>query len=213
MRRVPHKVRSRTRRSPQQAEQEILDAAERLLATRPFRALSVPDLMAEAGLGRSSFWVYFRDRGDLARKLLARAEGEMYAAAGVWLDADGQPLDDLRSALRGVVEAYARRGPVLRAVADAASQDEDVELVYRWGVLESFISAVASRLEREVTAGRLQVAAPAELARALIMMNERYLADTLGRSTQPSAEVVTSVLHHIWRGAMNGAATPRPSGD
>jgi AcrR family transcriptional regulator len=37
----------------------VLDATERLLAQRPFSELSVNDIIAEAGISRTSFYAHF----------------------------------------------------------------------------------------------------------------------------------------------------------
>src|SRR5919106_4661034 len=61
---------ARRRRRPEEAEREILDAARRLLAGRPSQEVTVGAIMAETTLSRKSFYVYFRDRYELLRRLV-----------------------------------------------------------------------------------------------------------------------------------------------
>lgn len=48
---------------------EILEAMCRLCETRPFSRLSVVDIAAEAGIGRSGFYYHFSDRNDAVQWL------------------------------------------------------------------------------------------------------------------------------------------------
>ena len=61
----------RRRRSPEVAEREILAAAEELLRERPFRELTVDEVMRRTELSRPSFYVYFKDRHELVLRLVA----------------------------------------------------------------------------------------------------------------------------------------------
>jgi AcrR family transcriptional regulator len=51
----------RRRRRREDSEQEILEAAERLLRERPFRELTVDDLMAATSQSRTAFYRHFTD--------------------------------------------------------------------------------------------------------------------------------------------------------
>jgi TetR/AcrR family transcriptional regulator, ethionamide resistance regulator len=190
--------RRRTRRSPEVSEREILDAAAALLADVPFRDLSVDELMRRTRMGRSSFYVYFRDRGDLALRLLARIEGEMFAVAERWLAGRGDPVADVREALEGVAAVYARHGRVLAAIAEAGHHDAAVEQAYRWGLVERFVRAVAARIRRDRAAGLTDVGDPDEVARALLLLNERYLTELLGGPDPAPTAAVVEVLQLVW---------------
>jgi TetR/AcrR family transcriptional regulator, ethionamide resistance regulator len=93
----------------------------------------------------------------------------------------------------------------LRAVADAASQDPSVEEVYRFGLLERLVGAVAARISRDVEAGvSPDEPDPEETARALVLMTKRYLLDAFGRPEgrpprDKTADVV-GVLEKVWSG-------------
>ena len=109
----------------------------------------------------------------------------------------------LVDALRGGAETFLMHGPVLRAIADAAGQDAKVKEVYRFGLIERLIAAVADRVERDVAAGLSpKDLDPEETARALVLMTERYLLDTFARlQDRPSREKTTAVgeaLKAVW---------------
>jgi AcrR family transcriptional regulator len=198
----------RRRRSPEEAERAILAAARSFLEERPFREMTVEGVMARTGLSRPAFYAYFRDRYDLVTRLLEGIGGLLFALDQRWLAGSTkggreETREVLISALRQGSETFARYGPVLRAIADAASQDTRVEEVYRFGLIERLVGAVATRISRDVAAGLSPGDLdPEETARALVLMTERYLLDAFGRpegrpSRDKSAAVV-GALEKIW---------------
>ena len=207
--------RSTGRRSREEARAEILDVAEQFLRERSVAELTVGELMERTAIGRSAFYVYFRDRYQLVAALLERLEAQLVEAARPWLTGSGHadPLADVRSALEGTVAVWSAHGPVLRAIAEAAGQDAQVEAVYRGGLLEHFITAVAERIEEGQALGRIGALDPRETAAALILMNERYLADRMGRIPQADPEAVVETLYCLWSAVLYGsprqAASPK----
>lgn len=200
--------RRRRRRQPEQAKAEIVKAAEELLAERSFRDLEVEELMKRTTLKRSSFYMYFKDRNDLIINLIESITEEMFAAADRWLTGSEDPIADIRSALEGVANVYKTHGPVLIAIVEASHHDDEVERAYRWGLLERFIQAVAKRLRAEIRAGRTDLKRPEATAQALLLMNERYLAETLGRSPGQRVGPVVQTLQQIWVRTIYGANAP-----
>ncbi len=187
----------RRRRSPEVAEREIIDAAEELLRERPFRDLTVDEVMRRTDLSRPSFYVYFRDRHHLVLKVVERLTAESSENADVWYTAQGSGREVIREATAGVVDVFARHGAVLQALADAAADDLDVEAAYR-GSLEYFIEATARHIEREMEAGNMLPCNAQETARALSIMNQRYLITVLGRNPLVEPEVVVDTITTIW---------------
>jgi TetR/AcrR family transcriptional regulator, ethionamide resistance regulator len=195
----------RRRRSPEEAEREIVEAGEACLRERPFRELTVDEVMARTTLSRPSFYVYFRDRRQLVLRVLERIGNELFLMADRWLEGGGDPRVDARAALEGIAAVYAEHGPVLGAIADAACYDSDVETIYR-ALVHRFIDATAERMEKEIAAGVIAPLDARETARALVWMNERYLTDSLGRVPQEPIDVVVETLVTVWVRALYGAA-------
>jgi AcrR family transcriptional regulator len=185
------------------AEREIIDAAEELLRERPFRELTVDEVMRRTELSRPSFYVYFRDRHHLVLKVVERLTAETAVMADVWYTAEGSGRDVIREATAGVVDVFAQHGAVLEALADAAADDPEVEAAYR-GSLEFFIEATARHIEREREAGNMLPCNAWETARALSIMNERYMAAVLGRNPTVDPEVVVDTLTTIWTRTLYG---------
>jgi AcrR family transcriptional regulator len=198
-------TRKRRRRSPEEAEREIVDAGEACLRERPFRELTVDEVMARTTLSRPSFYVYFRDRQQLVLRVLERIGNELFVMADRWLEGTGDPRADARAAVEGVAAVYAEHGPVLGAIADAACYDSDVERIYR-GLVHRFVDATAARIEKDVASGIIDPLDARETARALVWMNERYLTDSLGRVPQDPLDTVVEALWTIWVRALYGPA-------
>jgi TetR/AcrR family transcriptional regulator, ethionamide resistance regulator len=193
--RIEHRDRHRRRRAA--AERQILEAAEALLRERPYRDLTVDDVMAEAGQSRTAFYRYFRDRQDLVIRLLNDLGAELYEVAAAWLVGTGDPLVEGRKATAQLVGAWAQHGPLLRAISEAASHDEEVERAYR-ALVQVFIDAAAVRLERDVVTYGVSHADVRETAIALCWMTERYLSVTFATPGSGDPAVATEVLHAIW---------------
>ena len=84
--------RRRRRRTPEVAEQEIIAAAEALLRERPFRELTVDEVMRRTELSRPSFYVYFRDRHHLVLRVVEHIGGELYTMADRWFNRHGNAV-------------------------------------------------------------------------------------------------------------------------
>jgi TetR/AcrR family transcriptional regulator, ethionamide resistance regulator len=197
----------RRRRTPEAAEREIVEAAEALLREKPFRELTVDDLMRRTGLSRPSFYVYFRDRHDLVLKVVEHIGGELFAMSERWYGGKGDGPAMVREAIDGVVGVFAAHGPVLRALADAATDDQRVEAAYL-ALLQRFVDATSRHIEQEVAAGRVLPLDPVPTATALTWMMERYLQLQLGRTPDGPVHRVADTLTTIWSRVLYGTAQP-----
>ena len=207
----------RRRRRPEEAERAILAAARAFLEEHPFREMTVEGVMARTGLSRPAFYAYFRDRYEVVTQLLEGIGGLLFALDWRWLsggEGGDEAKEVLVDALRAGSQAFVEYGPVLRAIADAAGYDARVEQVYRYGLIERLIAAVATRISRDVEAGvspgELD---PEETARALVLMTERYLLDAFGRpERRPSrreSAAVFGTLEEIWVRTLYGPGCTR----
>ena len=98
----------RRRRTPEAAQREIVEAAEALLRERPFRELTVDEVMRRTGLSRPSFYVYFKDRHELVLRVVAHLEAELLAVANRWYESIGGGPTVLREAMEALVRRLRR---------------------------------------------------------------------------------------------------------
>ena len=201
--RLPRKPRRRRR--PEEAEAEILAAAERFLRSRPFRELQVADLMDETGLRRSSFYRYFRDRHELIVRLIDKFAAELARTNELWFNAGQDPISSVRAGYEGIGRFWAEHGPVMRAIADAAIHDREVEKAHRKFV-ERIVRGTAQRIRADIRKRRIPPLDARATAEALILMSERYLNDKLGdgrRAWRPAVDTLVT----IWQRALYGATS------
>ena len=174
-----------------------MNAAEALLRERPFRDLTVDELMRRTELSRPSFYVYFRDRHHLILRIVERLGGEQQDIANLWYGQEGSGPEQIREAVSGVVAVWERDGPVFHALADAAVDDPDVELAHR-SIMDASIAATARHIETETEAGSMLPVDAWETARALSIMTDRYLIAVLGRNPTVAPDVVVDTISTIW---------------
>src|SRR5437764_15047093 len=91
---VPRAEPKRRRRSRDEAEHEILEAAAALLRERPLQEVTVSAIMDQTTLSRKSFYVYFRDRYDLLPRLFRPLRRELDEVNALFLT---RPARDARS--------------------------------------------------------------------------------------------------------------------
>jgi TetR/AcrR family transcriptional regulator, ethionamide resistance regulator len=200
--------RSEQRQRREQVRAQIIAAADEALRERPYRELSVEELMAAAGLPRTIFYRHFDDLADLVVRLLEEAATELYqheqrlAAVG-----DDQP-EGIRRALEAPVHSFSVHGPLLRAVAEAASHDERIDAGYQ-ALVQRFEQLIEAYLRALAGRGHTQLADPAQTARALNLMNLAYLLDVFGTIEQKvSPAVALQTLTEIWVGALLARPSP-----
>ena len=193
----------RRRRTPEVAEGEIIAAAEAFLRERPFREMTVDEVMKRTDLSRPSFYVYFTDRHQLVLRVVEHLGSELFTMSDRWLSGTGEGPELARQALDGIVAVYVEHGPVMRALADAAADDRGVEQAYT-ALVQSFVDATARHIEVEIAAGRILPVDALETATALVWMMERYLILSLGRAPFTPAQSVADTLVTIWTRVLYG---------
>ncbi len=105
----------------QRTVRKLLDAAAGVLATRSYHALRVDDVVRAAETSHGTFYLYFANKEDLLRALLADVADDMSAHAGSLgvLTPDDAGREELRSWLTGFGDLYRRHAPVIRAWVEA----------------------------------------------------------------------------------------------
>jgi AcrR family transcriptional regulator len=178
-------------------------AAESLLRERPFRELTVDEVMRRTDLSRPSFYVYFRDRHQLVLRVVEHLGSELFTMSDRWLRGTGEGPAIAREALDGIVAVYTEHGPVMRALADAATDDPSVEQAYA-ALVQTFVDATARHIDEEIAAGRILPLDGYETAKALVWMMERYLNLSLGREPLTPHATVADTLATIWTRVLYG---------
>jgi AcrR family transcriptional regulator len=186
--------RTLERRQRSEARGRIVAAAEEALSTRRLRELSVDDVMQTAGMSRTIFYRHFDDLFDLVLTVAAGAFEELLSLQQSLLDERIEDPAALVDAMRAAVNVFAEHGPLIRAVAEGAALDEEVEVAYN-RMFERVVELTARFLEERSALPHEQVP---ELARALTHMNVGYLLDAFGGDPRVPPEVATSTVLTTW---------------
>jgi AcrR family transcriptional regulator len=212
--------RAEIRQSRQQSRERIVAAATELIRRTSYGALTVDDVMREAGAGRTIFYRHFDDLADLLMRAGREAfEGLLEAERAFREVRVGDDPDVVRTALEPAVAVYRRHGPLLRAIAEAAAGGDEQIAAGRQAMRERFNELVEEVLRTSPAFAARSAADIAETARALNSLNENYLLDAFGREPRVSTETAVRTLSEIWvavidRPAEHGASGvkgPQPS--
>jgi AcrR family transcriptional regulator len=189
--------RTQRRQRREETRRQITDAAEAFLRERSFRELSVDALMSRTGHTRTVFYRHFDDVPSLILTLITELGAELVEVAEQWAGTEVVSAEVARGRLSLIVDFYARNGPLVHAVAEAARHDESVEEAYA-GMIEGFVALTTSAIEARVESGDLARLDAPEIARALVRMLNGYLDDSFGRGTAADPERVLDTVATIW---------------
>lgn len=193
-------------RKSERTRQAILDGALEFLWSRPFREMTVAELMAITGVSRSAFYQYFTDLHDLIETLLRGIEEDIFEVAVPWLSGEGEPTALLQESLAGLVRVCYERGPILRAVADASTADERLER--SWAkFLTKCDDAVTDRIKEHQAEGLIAAFAARPVAIALNRLDASLLIHAFGRRPRGEPKAVRESLTRIWRSTLYESKT------
>lgn len=209
---MPHRSRPtrapaprRVRRTREDAERQILDAAEDFLAEHEFRDLTVDAVTKRVGMARSAFYNYFPDRNALLYALLEGVTAEFEEAIRPWLDGKDWPEGSPSAVLQEGAIVYARHGRLLGALHAASFHDPAIREFYA-GVINGLADLCVKALRRDIRRGRADVPSPKDVVYALNWMNAGLMADRLGGPDPASPRAVGRTMGFIWERTFYGTA-------
>ena len=178
----------------------LLAVVEKLLANgESFTEISIERMVQAAGMSRSTFYVYFQDKGDLLRAWFADIESEIAEAGAGWWEIDAQSTrEDLRAALERVVMTYRPYAPLMAATFDAAAYDPGVR-EHTEAMMQANSAGLRKHIRQGQRAGFIDAALPAgETAEWLTWMAERafhvLLQGLSPRELRPHIDAYTAIV-------------------
>ncbi|MGQ0700117.1 MAG: TetR/AcrR family transcriptional regulator [Panacagrimonas sp.] len=192
-------ARAKAGHQPKQSiEDRLLDAMERVLEKgQRFAGLSVDQLTREAGVSRATFYLHFRDKGELVARLMGHVTEELIASTGAWLGnaADAQ-RKDLQQALIGVVHTFKKHRAVLGAVADTAPNDPGVASLYE-ALIERIRAQTRQSLSIVKRKGMSRPAATTDVADVLSEMIVTFCFQNVGKRDDAELDRIGKALGYI----------------
>jgi TetR/AcrR family transcriptional regulator, ethionamide resistance regulator len=185
-------------------EAAIFAAVETLLADRPFRDLTVEDVMAATGMGRTAFYRYFPDLETVLLRRLSQVDDMLTDAADNWLLPQSDPSAGLDAAASALATVFRDHAPLLRALADATAGSPDLDNAWR-ATVAGFIGPATERITALCENGDCKLEQPDDTARALVWMTEHYLLETYREEIDFPPERAARNLALIWRRTLFGS--------
>jgi AcrR family transcriptional regulator len=156
--------------------QQLIDAAWRCVAARPFASLTVDDICAEAGVSKGAFYVYFDQKQDLLLALLGDEAEQMIDVMRGLEDAHVSSVERLRRFARAML----RRGEEPARVqirADLwAEMSVSTDVRREWtAVMRERRAALRVWVEESVASNELQAIPANALAAILLALGDGLL--------------------------------------
>lgn len=186
-------------------EASVVEATEALLAEgASYSELGIERIATRAGISRTAFYFYFRDKRELLMKLTGGVAEELFAVAERWWAGEGEGRPELEAAITKIVGIYRRHPALLRAIVEAAAYDEEVARFWR-ALVGRFVDSTRARIEREQAIGNVSPGVPAgATAFALVWMTERSAFERLVQETGVDEAALVDALLRIWLAAVYG---------
>jgi AcrR family transcriptional regulator len=177
----------------------VMQATEDLLAEgHAFQDLGIERIATKAGIGRTAFYFYFKDKRELLMRLAEEVTGILYTTADAWFSGrDGDPAAEMREALTVIARMYEEHGPLLRAIVEVSTYDPEAATYWRT-LLGRFVVATEERIAAEQAAGRGADGPPGAIAFALVWMTERTFYEQMVQRTPHTTDELVDALTGIW---------------
>lgn len=180
------RTQARRRETKARLEAALLD----LLGTHTFQQLRIEDIAETAGLSRSGFYFYFRDKQSLLMDATTELADQLFEEADLWWHGEGEPRELVGIAIRGVTAGWIANENMFRTAFEVSTYDEQMREFWR-GTVNRFIEATAEHILREKERGRVAESLDARgTAELLIWGLERtlYVYATAGDDTERMVE-------------------------
>ena len=183
----------------------VLEATEALLDEGvSYADLNIERIATRAGISRTAFYFYFRDKRELLLRLTEDVVDELYRQGDIWFSGGGEPAAELRQALSNIAALYRENGAVLGAIVQAAATDDEVAVFWH-AIVDRFVDATAQRLEALRAEGGTVVSEDARAsAFALCWMIERAFNQQLVLGEPIAQEALVDALSGIFVRAVYG---------
>jgi len=191
-------------------EKAILDAARSLLSSEGYEGTTIEAIAKKAIVSRTAVYFYFQSKAAILEKLVQQTFADMYAAAAPYLAGNGDPREELRSALARLTAVVLRDADLLLLVARQLGERHS-NMPSEWiPYLKRLVDAASRRIERDQERGLAAKDMPAALmSQALCSMIERSITLRIASSEPIDPQMIFVLAELCWR-AIYGKPEPYP---
>ena len=189
-------------------QQDVLRAMEELLTEgETYADMGVERIAGRAGISRTSFYFYFRDKREVLERLTATVADQLYAAAELWWSGTGIGREALRRSIEEVSALFVEHGPLLRAIVEVGTYERDVAEHWR-GLIGRFVDATEERILLEQAAGTAPAFAARATAFSLVWGVERSLYQQFVQGEVFAPTELVEAISSMWLRAIYGRVDP-----
>lgn len=133
--------------------ERMLGAIEHLVDNgATFTELSVEQIVTEVGISRSTFYVYFEDKGHLLRALTEDVLELMLSAGRAWWShLPDVEYSELEEGIQNLIETYRAHSTLMAAIVDTSTYDTEVR-----AELHKLIVGGQEEMAKQIAAGQAQ---------------------------------------------------------
>lgn len=180
-------------------EEAILAAAREALAHDGYERVTIDGIAKRAFVSRTSVYFYFTNKRAVVDRLIQRAFSDIYSAATPYLDGEGDPRAELRSALARVVAVVNGNADLMLLAARLYGQED--HLPPEW---EPYIRRLVVAAEHRIRRDQERGVAPSDIsprisAQALMAMVERHITVEVVRGGGSATESIRVLAELWWR--------------
>jgi len=199
MRSVTRKIRNSDAEGAISTADHVVNTLEQLLVEgESFTSLSIDQLAKKAGIARATFYLHFRNKGELVGLLMQRVGKEMRLAAResmAGLQQFGRA--DFLQFMKNAIDVQYRHRAAIRAVVETSFYDPAVAQIYQT-FMDQMIADTRHFIVRLQAAGQAHPEAGPELAEVLTWAAERCCNQMLkNNDSEANRHQLAAMLTHV----------------
>jgi AcrR family transcriptional regulator len=182
----------------QDTRTRLLNAAEQLLAHYGYKKMTMDDLAAEAGVGRRTIYLHFKNKEDLALATIDRTIDLLVAELRRLARADGPPAERLHQMLVGrILFLFDREQSFFHALDDIFAAIRARYKTHREKYVRAEAEVFSEVLQEGQRAGAFDVDDPVEVAHALVWATSTLTPFSLNTRELGARDVVERRIYRI----------------
>jgi AcrR family transcriptional regulator len=188
---------NRFERRKERTRQEILRAAEQVLAERGFFDAKISDIAATADIGVGTVYLHFDTKEALFEAVVEDAVARLKEAVDLARAGATSAIEQVRASTHALCRFADENRAVFRIVFGRGGAYH--QIVRR--AQELFAADIEDTIRRGIAERHFRVGAPALTAQALVGMSTQLLAWWVEHDTAPIAEIEATITDLSLRGA------------
>lgn len=153
-------------------EAAVLDAAEHLLSTKGYDAMTISDVAEGAGISRGALYFYFGSKQEIVTALFARTVAVLHQKSYAAAEDAGSGTQAIVTAMSRTEDLWREHGVVMRTAIDLAATIPELDALWQ-ETADIFIGATAAILEHMGVPPGSRPDQSSAIAEALCWMIER----------------------------------------